>query len=159
MTSKELDKESTFNEKVERNSEICSNCYRRLKYRYESGGPEINTDYCEYEDHVGFGYVKDEIHTKRPSVKRSYCSCGVIDQGVKFRPFNAEDFKEAAIRVSSRLEEQDISFDKDVFFNFVREEISDPSFQFNEEVILEEAVENAVQTDTEETAYRGNYDR
>lgn len=139
---KELNKDSTFYNKIENNPDICSNCYRRLKYRYESR-KDIMSDELEYESHVGFGFVDDKRNTGRPSIKRSYCSCGVIDQGVKFRPFDRQEMMEVAHRIEKHLDEQEVDFHTDVFYSNVRQGRSEPQWQFNEEVLFQEAIESA----------------
>lgn len=146
MASKELSEDSTFYQKIEHNPDICSNCYRRLKYRFENQR-ELLSDELEYEHHVGFGYVGDKQNTGRPSIKRSYCSCGVIDQGVKFRPLNEKDIMDVAKRVESHLDDENIEFDTDLFYDAVKDGRGNPEWQFNEEVLIEGAVEKAVEAE------------
>lgn len=145
MSKTNLDTESTFYENIEGNRSICSNCYRRLidaKLTPHHTLPDTVSDYVEYSDSIYFDYFDDHAGTGRPSVKESYCECGAVDN-VKIRPFDKEEMIEVAVRVNKRLEEEDIEFDTDVFFRVVKEGKSDPDNQFNEEKLLEKAVEEA----------------
>lgn len=145
--TEELDDESTFSEEVEDNWKVCSNCYRRLvEYTLEPHNtlPDTVTGYQEYSDSVYFAYFGDEQETGRPSKKKKYCKCGFVDDG-KMRPLDSSQMSDVAVRVHERLEEQDIEHDTDVFFEIVREEKNNPEMQFNEEKILEEATEKAIE--------------
>lgn len=138
-----LNRKSTFFEEIEDSWKICSNCYRKLvEYEMEPHHtlPNIVESRSQYSDSVYFEYFGDEQESGRPSVKKKYCECGFVDDG-KIRPLDSDEMMEVAHRVHKRLEEKDIEHDADVFFDVVREEKSNPEKQFNEEKILETAVE------------------
>ena len=140
--STQLNHKSTFSEKVEHNNNICSNCYRRLSVTLEPHRelPDCVTNHIEYSDSVEFGYFEGrKPNSSHPSVKKSYCECGVVDES-KIRPLSKDELMESAHRVRERLEEQDVELDVDEYYSFIREEKSNPQNQFNEEKILEKAV-------------------
>lgn len=150
-----MDSDSLFYKKIEdNNGDICTNCYRRLRYKYEPAEeypdkqfPDFVSDRLEYDPQVDFGYVDDKENTGRPSVKKSYCTCGVIDQGTKFRPLNSEEMMEIAHRINERLFEEGVEHDGDVFLEKVDSLKSDPDMQFNEEKIFEKATRQSVRED------------
>ena len=135
----ELEERSTFSQKIEYNSEICENCYRRVKTYIEphSSLPDVVTEEVEYSNSAYFGYFDDRGQSGKASVKRSYCKCGNVDDA-KIRPLDATGMMELACRVRNRLEEQNIEVDEDEFFEHVKDEI--PEHRFNEEEVLEQAV-------------------
>jgi hypothetical protein len=144
--SEELDEDSTFTRKIEHNHDICSNCYRRMRYRLEPHNtlPSAVSEQMEYTSSAYFGHFGDEDNTGRPSVKKSYCECGFVDDG-KIRPLNEKDFMETAVRVRNRLSEEGIEIDEDVFFGSVKEHI--PEHKFNEEKVIENAVDESIITE------------
>ena len=149
--NKNLNTDSTFYRKIESNPNICTNCYRRLSFIAKPDEDRMHhsvTPKREYQDHVDFDYFDDKHETGRPSVKRSFCKCGFVDAG-KIRPLEKSELMEVAVRVRERLEEEDVSFDKDIFFESVRIEKSNPDNQFNEEAILENAVNESLITEDE----------
>lgn len=145
--NKNLDTKSTFYRKIESNPNICTNCYRRISQEIEPHEtmPECVTAEREYQDSVYFGYFDDRHKSGRPSVQRSFCKCGFVDAG-KIRPLDKKELMEVAVRVRDRLEEEEIQFDEDIFFDCVKAEKSDPDNQFNEEAILEKAIERSLIT-------------
>lgn len=145
-----LDTDSLFYQKVEDNHDVCTNCYRKLSYKLypHETLPGCVTPRKEYEEHVNFDYFDDEDKSGRPSIHRAFCECGFVDSG-KLRPLDSKELIEVADRVLERLEEQEYELDEDTYFATVRREKSNPDSQFNEEAILESAVEEAVITNEE----------
>lgn len=143
--NKNLDKESTFTQEIENNPNICENCYRRLRFvlKPHESMPDVVTDKLEYTDSAYFGHFDDKQETGRPSRKKSYCECGNVDDA-KIRPFDKKQLLNAGERVVERLSEEDYEVNEDLFMDIVYGKKSDPDNQFNEEVILEEATEQAV---------------
>lgn len=142
--SEELDKDSVFFEEIEKDSKFCLNCYRETRSYSEPHYtlPDAVTNYVEYEDFINFTYFDDYAFTGRPSIKRSYCECGVVDK-VKIRPVDKEEIMNMAQRICDHLHSKDIEFNEDVFFDTVRSQKSNPDKQFNEEKIFEKAIKNA----------------
>lgn len=143
MVSKENN--SVFENEIEHDANICSNCYRRIKYRFEphESMPDTVNSILEYTDSTSFDYFHDKEGTGRPCVKTSYCECGFADDG-KIRPLDKEEMLSCAVRIDERLNEKDIDHNSDVFFNIVRQEATDPDSQFNEEKSFEKAVEHSI---------------
>lgn len=140
-----LNSDSTFYKKVEDDNNICKNCYRRLTHEsfpYHTM-PDCVTVKREYTDNADFNYFGDEDNSGRPSILRSYCKCGFVDDG-KIRPLNKSKLLEVAGRVFDRLEEENVEVDESVYFSTVREKKENPDNQFNEEVIIERAIEKAL---------------
>ena len=149
--NKNLNTKSTFYRKIESNPNICTNCYRRISFVAKPDEERMHhsvTARREYEDHVEFDYFDDKHETGRPSVKRSFCKCGFVDAG-KIRPLDKKELMKVAVRVRDRLDEEEIEFDEDEFFGSVKREKSNPDNQFNEEAILENAVNESLITNDE----------
>lgn len=140
-----LNTKSKFYKKIESNPNICTNCYRRLSQKLEphESMPDCVAPKKEYENSVHFDYFDDKEKSGKPSVQRSSCKCGFVDSG-KIRPLDKKEFMKVAVRVRNRLEEEEIDFDEDIFFDKVREEKANPDNQFNEEVILENAIDKSL---------------
>ena len=146
-----LNTDSKFYRKIESNPNICTNCYRRLSYVSVPDKNEMHDSVApkrEYQDHVKFDYFDDKHNSGRPSVQRSFCKCGFVDSG-KIRPLDKKQLMKVTVRVRNRLEEEDMNFDEDIFFEEVRKEKSNPDNQFNEEAILENAVNESLITNDE----------
>lgn len=145
--TEELDQDSTFTEEIEHDPNICTNCYRRIRFRLtpHETMPDTVSGILEYPDSTSFAYFEDKQESGNPSVKKSYCECGFVDEG-KIRPLSKNEMTNVAKRVHERLREKDIEHDEDKFFSVVRDEKSDPEMQFNEEKILEKAIEKSMVT-------------
>lgn len=143
--NQELDRESTFYDKVEDNSHICDNCYRRLRFvlKPHESMPDVVTEKLEYTESANFSHFDDKYETGRPSRKKSYCECGNVDDA-KLRPFDKKQLMEVAERVTERLSEEGVEINEELFLDIVYAHKSDPDNQFNEEVILEEATERSI---------------
>lgn len=136
---------SVFEEEIEEDSNICSNCYRRIKYRFEPHEtmPDTVTSITEYSDSTDFDYFHDRNNTGRPCVKRSYCKCGFVDDG-KIRPLDKEEMMDCAYRIHGHLTEKDVEHDSDTFFSVMRSEASNPDSQFDEEASFEKAIKKSI---------------
>jgi len=141
----ELNKDSTFYNKIEDNPAVCTNCYRRLKSYSDPHYtlPDAVTRLVEYEDHVEHYWVDDKTNTGRPSIKKPVCQCGDID-GAKIRPLDNREVMEIAQRIDTRLHEEEINIDEDVFFSFIREKREGSDIHFNEEKFFETAIERSL---------------
>lgn len=145
MSDEDLDEESVFFEEIETNPGICGNCYRRVKSfsKPHHELPDCVTDHTEYENHVNKGWFDDYAFSGNPSVKRSYCKCGIVDE-VKIRPLDKEQYMETAKRIRERLDEEDIALNEDKFFDVVKDAKGDSDRHFNEEKKYEKAVEESM---------------
>lgn len=148
--NKNLNTDSKFYRKIESNPNICTNCYRRISYELKPHDtmPDCVSPKKEYQNSVFFDYFDDRTDSGRPSVQRSFCKCGFVDSG-KIRPLDKKELMKVSVRIRNRLQEENIKFNEDIFFDVVREKKSDPDNQFNEEVILEEAIEKSLITEDE----------
>ena len=146
----ELNQNSTFFEKIETNSTICTNCYRKVKSysKPHHTMPDSVSALVEHEDHVDHYWVDDRENSGRASVKRSYCSCGNFDDA-KLRPLDNREIMEIAQRIDSHLEEMDFEFDKDEYYSYIRESRVGSDIHFNEEKFFEEAIERSLITNDE----------
>ena len=148
--NKQLDKDSVFYNKIEDNTSICKNCYRRLK-TYSSPHhtlPDAVTRHVEYESHVDFDWFDDSGDSGHPSVKKSYCECGDVD-GAKRRPVEKSRIMRMASRVLENLERENVEVDEDTFFSYIKTHSDNGDFKFNEEKYFEEAVNESLITNDE----------
>lgn len=134
-------KDSTFTREVERDSNICNSCYRKIREHTETK-QEIASSITEYEEHVDFSYFDDFKDTGRPNSHEPYCVCGSVDwQDARLRPVeNIEDMVTMAQRISNRLSEKDIDHNPSELVNYVEENARLPPYQDREEKVFEEAV-------------------
>lgn len=142
-----LEEESTFVEEIEEDANICNNCYRRVRQFKEPAEqmPDSVSSIVEYEKHASFGYFDDYDFSGRPSEKKSYCKCGAVDwDDARIRPISSEEMSNIARRLSERLSEKDIEHKKEVLISVVEEKKDKPEYQFREEKVFEEAVEEAI---------------
>lgn len=155
--SDELDRDSVFYKKIESNEDICSNCYRRVRYtvpsdeflpeRMNDSTKQMISDERIYREEVDGEYFDDKNNSGSPSVFRRFCPCGSVELDIKLRPLGSDEVMDLARRIEARLEEEQVNFDSDIFYDSVRDKKSDPDKQFNEEKIFEESVEGALITD------------
>ncbi len=153
IMSEELDEDSVFFRRIESNSDICSNCYRRVRYTIPSrdflpefmneSNKEMHSDEMEYDPDVDGDFFDDQ-RSGRPSVFQRYCPCGAVDLDLKLRPMDKDEVMDVAQRIEKHLLEQEVEFDIDTFYDSVRSEKSNPDNQFNEEKIFEVSIERAI---------------
>lgn len=143
----ELNKDSIFYKRIENNTSICKNCYRKLK-EYSSPHhtyPDCVSPHVEYENHTESFWFDDKLKTARPSVKRVHCSCGDVD-GAKIRPVNRDEVMKMSSRIIENLRTQDFIIDEDAFFGYIKNNIDNGDFRFNEEKYFEEATDESLLT-------------
>jgi hypothetical protein len=134
-------KDSTFTSEIERDSNICNSCYRKIREHIETK-QDIASPITEYEEHVDFGYFDDFKETGRPNSHESYCVCGSVDwQDARLRPVESvEDMVTMAKRISNRLDEKGIKHTPSRLVSYVEENAQLPPYQDREEKVFEEAV-------------------
>lgn len=142
-----LEKDSVFVQKIETDTNICNNCYRKIREHTDSMH-EVASSITEYEDHVEFGYF-DDFKTGRASVHESYCECGAVDWNeFRVRPMDMMRMKRSSQRIIERLEEKDFAVDEEKFLSIIESKGNLPEYQFKEEEVFEEAVcESAEKTE------------
>lgn len=137
-------KDSTYSEEIEQNSNICSNCYRRLKFVVEphEKTPDIAGDVVFHDEQTDSAWFDDRVPngTNRPSVKRRHCKCGCVSPYTKFdRPIR--DFHKYAIRIYERMEELGYELNESEFVESVHEKKDLPEYQHKDEQVFEDAIE------------------
>lgn len=138
---------SIFKEKIEHNSNICNNCYRKLREHNEPHHtmPDCVNDLTEYENSVEFGYFDDFVESGSPNSKEAYCACGAVDwQEFRVRPMDMEDMRDSARRICSHLEKMGFDVDEDKFMSIVNEKGPLPENQCKEDEIFEMATEKSI---------------
>lgn len=144
---------SVFKKIVQRNPEICNNCFRRWRRLYDR-------NYVVESD----GYVRPVRDTVRdinsPSVysvddttedfqheecggKTFVCECGHLSGTT--RPVSVDTGIEMAHRLASLLDDEGIAFDQDVLFDHVRTELTQPENQGRQDSVFDDAVTAAVE--------------
>lgn len=144
-----LNEDSVFVRKIESDSNICSNCFRKIREHHETKH-DVASSITEYEDDVDFSYFDDFVDTGRPNIHKAYCPCGAVDwNDVRVRPLDMEQMMQAGTRIVKHLMEKGYIVDEERFFEIIEEEANLPENQFREEVVFEEAVSKT--TSKEET--------
>lgn len=144
---------TVFKDLVQRNAEICNNCFRRWRRLYEK-------NYVVESD----GYVRPVRDTMRdingPSIysiddateefqreecggETFVCECGHISGTT--RPVSLETGIEMTHRLTALLEDEGVTFDRDVLFDHVRAELGKPENQGRQDSVFDDAVERAVE--------------
>jgi len=139
-----VEEDSTFVRKVESDSNVCNNCYRKIREHTETVHKNASS-VTEYEENVEFDYFDDFCETGRPNIEKAYCECGAVDWNeFRIRPMDMERMKRAGSRIINRLEEKEYSVESLSFYKVIEENGNLPEYQFKEEQVFEMAVEKAV---------------
>lgn len=140
----EENKDSTFVSHIERDSNICNSCYRKIREHF----PTINdvaSSVTEYENDVEFEYFDDFKESGRPNAHKPYCQCGAVDwQDARIRPIDGDEMMKIAHRLSSHLDEKEIEHDRDELVDYVAEHKRLPRYQDREELVFEEAISHSL---------------
>lgn len=138
-----LEDDSTFVTKIERDSNICNSCYRKIREHYATVN-DLAGPVTEYEDDVEFAYFDDFVNTGRPNAHKPYCVCGAVDwQDIRMRPIEPDEMIEIGHRLSSHLDDKDVVHSKEVLIEYIEMHYQLPSYQDREELVFEEAIEEA----------------
>lgn len=152
-------KDSTFVNKIERDSNICNSCYRKLRENFPTQN-EIAGPITEYDNDVEFEYFDDFKESGRPNAHKPYCICGAVDwQDARIRPIDDEEMDIIAKRLAKHLENKEIAHDSEVLISHIQENKRMPDYQDREELLFEEAVSlslNDVKSETADKAIREN---
>lgn len=149
---------SVFTELIQRNPDICSNCFRRRFVRFEKNyyvGQDSGDIYVtEIRDSIR-PIVSDERHgvsvVSAPSDRvtrgmTTACQCGVYFHGATVRPQDADTILDMTKRLRDRLDEEHVDFDTDVLFSRVRDCITDPDMQGRQDEMFDQAVHDAIES-------------
>lgn len=147
----EEENDTLFEEYVEGKDGVCGNCFRRTHEVEEKWYPERlpaqvedilqDPKYFPNKDQVIKVYPKSKTAAYPSS--RNICKCGVFDPYQKIRPLTKHQLLVYTRHAAERLEESGIDFNKEVLFTYVKETKSDPDEQFQDDQILEDAIEAA----------------
>lgn len=138
-----LEHDSEFVNKIERDSNICNSCYRKLREHIETRR-KIASSITEYDNDVEFAYFDDFRESGRANSHKPYCVCGAVDwQDARIRPIESEKLQDIAHRISSHLEEKNIEHDKKVLLEYIEDKHKLPEYQDRIELVFEEAVSKA----------------
>jgi len=142
-----LEEDSKFVQKIETDSNICNNCFRKVREHSEAMHDSVGS-ITEYEDHADFAYFDDFVHTGRPSIEKAYCECGAVDWNeFRIRPLSVEEMKQCGQRIINHLMEKGFVLDEETFFTIIEDEGPLPENQYKEEEVFEKAVSQSLCTD------------
>lgn len=141
-----LDHDSEFVNKIERDSNICNSCYRKIREHTETRR-DIASSITEYENDVDFAYFDDFKQSGRPNSHEPYCVCGAVDwQDIRVRPIDdAEEIQDIAYRLSSHLSEKGVKHSESTLVNYIEQKYNLPAYQDRIELVFEEAVDKATE--------------
>lgn len=148
-----------FKELIQRDSDICNNCFRKTHQTVERNYAKrtfINDDgksdiWWEEVDLPSMRFTRTDEVTHMYSDRddgqtvRS-CKCGM--RNIPLRPVSLDNAMSYAKRVSERLTEKCIDFDRDVLLDCVREDMQKPENQCRLDTVLGDAVRRAIRGDT-----------
>lgn len=149
------DEPDFFEENIETNREVCSNCFRKVIIvipKEERTPLHANESikrmiadgrYPGKESEMCYPSISDVNQRHTPSTGIA-CECGVIDHDTKLRPLNKDQMIGRSKRLLNRLEAMGYDVDKDEFFDVVRSMKEDPNKQFDDREIFATAIEDSV---------------
>lgn len=149
------DESDFFEENIETNREVCSNCFRkviivipkeeRTPLRANESVKRMIADgrYPGKDSEMCYPSISD-VHQRHTSSTGIACECGVIDHDTKLRPLTKEKMIDHSHRLIERLEKMGHEVDKDEFFDVVRSMKEDPNKQFDDREIFATAIEDSV---------------
>lgn len=149
------DEPDFFEENIETNREVCSNCFRQVLIvipKEERTPAQANQSveqmvadgrYPGEEAEMCYPSLSDvdQRHTSSTGIA---CECGVIDHDTKLRPLSKDQMIGRSKRLLNRIEEQEYDVDKDDFFDVVRDMKEDPDEQFDDREIFATAIEDSL---------------
>lgn len=146
--------DETFQDLIQRDSDICNNCFRRTHDTFERNyvvdtfreGNETKLWAREVELPDRSWVCPDEI-TFVPGDEASdgtyvSCKCGI--RGDPIRPVKLGHAMEHVKRIAERLDEKGVNFDHDVLLDTVRYKLSEPDNQGTQDTVFAESVELAI---------------
>lgn len=153
MSSPNTDDDSPFKTLIQKDSDICNNCFRQTHDTYERnyavdtvGRGEEQTFWAREVD------LPDRSWTipgqtcyipSEPSSQGTFVSC-VCGIGDSLRPVQLDVAMEYGKRICERLAEKDVEFDEDRLLDTLREEMQKPENQGKQDTVFSVAVNEAM---------------
>lgn len=147
---------NVFDELIMGNPDVCSNCFRKIRDRYQinlvnvkgeahelrrSTEKIVRTD-NDYNDSELADFVESD-ETCENGVP--YCECGIVLPGFETeRPLSKAKFLENRNRLVDRLEEVGLDFDRDEFREYCYQAKTNPDNQFCEHRIYRHAIDHVI---------------
>lgn len=150
-----------FVELIQRNSDICNNCFRRVADTVEQNYA-VDTDNGDlYARHVDLpdrrwtrpGATQHQAGDTLTDGTVRACKCGIRSDTI--RPVNHEKAMTYIERIADRLEEQDVFVNRDALFGAVEKLLKRPEMQGKQDTVFKKCVERACKDNTP----TGNADR
>lgn len=150
-----VEEADVFKDYIQRNSNICSNCFRRMFTEYERnffvdqyGGDTwvrpIRDSIKSIVSSQRFGHDVEFAHAEYTTQgEKLICECGVFHSQQTIRPLKTRTLIEMTHRLVERLEEADFEFDKDTLYDEVRAGAEEPDMQGKQDRIFAEAIDEA----------------
>ena len=148
----------TFKEIIQQNRTICNNCFRRTHRVWEKNYVPQNDGYPKpvrdsLEDILqpyreALKISTQEIEKQGTGTKggtKKICNCGAFHNETKLRPLSKERAIELTHRLVDRLDEEDVEFDEDELYSYIRDKKSNPDEQFKDDSLFAEAVQYTTQ--------------
>lgn len=142
-----------FKDFIQRDSDICNNCFRRTHETYERNYAK-RTYRRGGETHIWWDQVElpPESYTRFEEVDfipadlashgtHVTCICGIPDTE---RPVKRETALDYASRIAERFEEKRFDVDEDALVDHVKEELQRPEMQGRQDDVFAAATEQAV---------------
>ena len=145
--------DTVFTDAIQGDPDICNHCFRRVKTRFplkyinhkgrvqriRKSVLRIASDHIEYDRSVIWA-PGDGISGIVP-----YCACGFERPGfVTLRPLSKSQFLEYGEHLAERLREKNVDFDESTYFDYLESSKSDPSKQFADDRLYDEAINAAI---------------
>lgn len=150
-----------FAEYLQRNRDVCSNCFRRTHvtmvrtHRYETYDGELVVEKVDGDRYPKPRRAQKDVterdvryaDTAASDHETNRCPCGMMSNYATLRPIDTDTAIEYAQRIIAELKRQDDVrvVDEDAFYETVREWKSDPDRQFEDDEMFAEATSRAAQ--------------
>lgn len=145
--------EEPFKDLIQRDPDICNNCFRRTHDTYERNfvvdtyredgetklwAREVDLTPRSWPRPDEVGYVHGELPSEGTYLT---CKCG---SNIAIRPVSFETAFEHVTRLRDRLEEKEVDFDEDVMFTRARELLREPKWQGKQDDVFGKIIEVAL---------------
>lgn len=152
--------QTAFDELIKNEPDICSNCFRRLRNRYSIDKINVKGEVQELRrstkkivsDETDHSHIEFADFCEADTTcegETPHCDCGIVMPGFYTRrPLDKGRFLDNAERLIERLEEYEVDFDEEEFFDYCYELKSDPDNQFHDDKMFSDAIEHVIELET-----------
>jgi len=152
---------SLFDDIVLDDPGVCNNCYRRTHDVIDHWYPDRYVDTAREDMFINPRRYRryestDVVYLDGDSDDgpKTACKCGVLDGQSFERPLSMSKLIDYAHNIVDRLDDADLEFDRDRFYDEIRAQKSDPTVNRRDETIFRRAIDRSAAENVREYASR-----